>query len=102
MSESVGMKFDDEKLDWTLVDWESMEGLVKRLMCGVKKYERDNWKKVSNAKHRYKKALLRHVLRYIADNDELEDTDDPLMAGTTHLDAAMFNLMVLKYFERNK
>jgi len=98
----VGQKFSGGKLDWTLVDWSSLEGLVKRLMCGEKKYSRDNWKKVPNAVHEYRKALLRHIFKYLNDGADLEDKDDPLMEGTTHLDAAMCCLMFLKYFEGRK
>ena len=95
-----GKKFDEGKLDWTLINWASMEGLVKRLMCGEVKYGRDNWKEVVNAIPRYRKALLRHVFQYLNDGADLEDSEDSLMKGTTHLDAAMCCLMFLKYFEK--
>jgi hypothetical protein len=96
---TTGKKFDEGKLDWTLIDWASMEGFVKRLQCGEVKYGRDNWKEVPDAIERYQKALLRHVFQYLKDGGDLEDTDDPLMKGTTHLDAAMCCLMFLKRFE---
>ena len=96
----VGQKFSEGKIDWSYIHWESLEGLAKRLECGAKKYSRDNWKKVPNAKHEYKNALLRHIFRYLDDGEELEDMEDLFMKGTTHLDAAMCCLMFLKYLER--
>ena len=55
-----GKKADCNKLDWTLMPWGVLKIVVKVLMFGAKKYDRENWKKVEI--DRYKKALLRHVL----------------------------------------
>lgn len=55
-----GMKYDDGKLDFTLLPWESVEEVVKVLMFGAEKYERDNWKDVGDGYYRYLKALARH------------------------------------------
>ena len=38
-----GKKFDQGKLDWSLVPFKSLEGMVKVLMFGEQKYSRDNW-----------------------------------------------------------
>jgi hypothetical protein len=61
MEQEIGIKFDSGKLDWTLMVWESLEYVVKVLMCGEKKYSRDNWKLVPNAEERYKAAAMRHL-----------------------------------------
>jgi len=59
-----GMKFDDDKLDYTLLPWDAMDEVVRVLMAGEKKYARDNWKLVDNAKFRYLKAAFRHLIAY--------------------------------------
>jgi hypothetical protein len=60
----TGIKYDDDKLDYTLIPFESLEEVVKVLMFGAKKYNRDNWKYVK-PKERYLKAALRHLIDYI-------------------------------------
>ena len=56
-----GVKYDDEKLDWSLVPIEAMEDVIRVLMFGAKKYAPDNWKKVPDAQRRYYKAAMRHL-----------------------------------------
>ena len=58
----TGIKYDDKKLDWTLLDFQMLEQVIKVLQHGAEKYDRDNWKKVE--RDRYVKALLRHVVDY--------------------------------------
>lgn len=56
-----GIKYDDEKLDFTLLPYDSLCEVVKVLMHGAKKYDRDNWYKVEDGRFRYNKAALRHT-----------------------------------------
>ena len=56
-----GVKFDREKVDWTLVPFKAMEPVVRVLEHGAKKYSADNWKIVKNARHRYLAAAYRHM-----------------------------------------
>ena len=60
----TGMKFDQEKPDYTLLPWGSVEEIVKVLDLGAKKYARDNWKLVANGKTRYLAAAFRHMAAY--------------------------------------
>ena len=69
-----GIKYDDFKLDWTLLPFKSVVEVIKVLMCGACKYSRDNWKKVPELRYRYKKALMRHATNY-ALKDEMLDED---------------------------
>jgi len=64
---TLGIKFDKDKLDYTLVPWESMEDVVKVLEHGAKKYARENWKLVSP--ERYKKAAARHMVAWLGGED---------------------------------
>lgn len=56
-----GMKFDDGKLDWALLPFESVEEIIKVLMVGAKKYKRDNWQMVEDGDTRYFNAAMRHI-----------------------------------------
>lgn len=89
-----GVKYDSGKPDWSLVELEGIEGMVKVLTFGAEKYERDGWKTVPDARNRYFAALLRHLTAYQA--GELVDSE----SGLSHLDHAMCNLYFLKHFKR--
>ena len=56
-----GKKYDTDKLDYSLVPWRAVDEVVKVLMFGAAKYQRDNWKHVSNGKRRYSSAAYRHI-----------------------------------------
>lgn len=65
MTNGVGRKDDDGKVDLTLVT----EGFPRALiavaelsMFGAKKYGRHNWHHVADGYNRYTKAMLRHYL----------------------------------------
>jgi hypothetical protein len=88
-----GIKHDDGKLQWSLIPWEALEGTVRVLMEGAKKYAPDNWKKVDKAHNRYKDALLRHVFAYCS-----TEKVDPEF-GASHLDHAICNLLFLKWLD---
>lgn len=60
-AQPVGRKFDSDKPDYTLLPWDAVEQVVRVLDFGAKKYARDNWKHVPNAKQRYAAAAFRHM-----------------------------------------
>lgn len=91
-----GLKLDQDKPDWSLVELDSLEGLVRVLSFGAKKYERDNWKKVKNGKNRYFAALMRHLEAW--QRGEKKDPE----SGESHLYHAMCNLYFLIYFDKEK
>jgi hypothetical protein len=91
-----GRKDDQGKLDWTLLPFKTLEGAVKVLMHGAKKYSRDNWKKVPDGAQRYTAALLRHLIDYLSGN-RIDEED-----GLEHLDHAIANIIFLRWFEDNK
>ena len=56
-----GTKYDQDKLQYTLIPPHALAEVARNLTIGLKKYkERDNWKKVPNAEQRYLDALYRH------------------------------------------
>lgn len=86
-----GTKYDNGKLDWTLVPWSTLRDTVKVLMHGAHKYERNNWMNVM-PRGRYKQALLRHVEQF---QKEYYDED----SGLPHLAHIIVNAMFLQYFK---
>lgn len=61
---SIGLKFDSEKLDWSLLPIEPVEEVIKVLMVGAKKYAPNNWKHVDDFERRYWNAAMRHLTAY--------------------------------------
>lgn len=58
-----GLKFDNDKIDYTLLPFEALDEVVKVLMHGCKKYSKNNWKFVEPS-DRYIKASFRHLISY--------------------------------------
>jgi hypothetical protein len=93
-----GMKWDGGKLDWSLLPWDVIEKAVVRFTVGKHKYAAWNWTKLDDAQSRYEAAFMRHFVEYKKgnrwDNDE-NFKDNP----STHLQAALWNMICLVWFE---
>lgn len=90
-----GMKFDQGKLDYTLLPWDGVEEIVKVLEFGARKYARDNWKHVDRAQSRYLAAAFRHIIAY----NQGQTTDQE--TGLSHLAHAGCCLLFLLSLEKN-
>lgn len=93
--ETIGLKFDSEKVDWSLVPLRSIEEIAKVLAMGKKKYGAWNWIHVDDAINRYTSALLRH-LTAIQEGEEF-DTESGL-SHYGHAGCCML-FMIWKYLE---
>jgi len=95
-----GKKFDSgiDKLDWSLIPWEIIEGLVKVLNYGKVKYNENpdnpNWKNVDGGKQRYFAAMMRHFMQ--DKGGEVLDNE----SGLEHLDHFLFNAIAYVHFKR--
>jgi len=78
-SNSKGVKYDEDKSDYTLLPGGALDEIVAVLQFGAKKYNKDNWQKVPDMRHRYTKALFRHAIAY-----SRGETHDP-ESGFHHL-----------------
>lgn len=57
-----GLKFDQDKTDYSLIPPEFLKGIADVLTFGAKKYGKGNWKKFNeDDKDRLYSALMRHV-----------------------------------------
>lgn len=87
-------RFNTGKPEWSLVDFPSLEPMVRVLEFGAQKYSRNNWKKGLPI-NSIIDSLMRHVIAY----KEGEDIDPE--SGISHIGHMMCNLMFLSYVDRN-
>lgn len=83
------------KLRWSLVDFESLEDMVKALEFGAKKYSDDNWKKGTETK-RLCESILRHTFAF------LQGIDNDPETGISQAGHIMTNAMFLAYVMKHK
>lgn len=94
-----GTKYDQDKLQYTLIPPHALAEVARNLTIGLKKYkERDNWKKVANAEQRYLDALYRHAEAHR--RGEIYDPDSSV-PDMPHLAAVAVNAMFLLEFMLN-
>jgi hypothetical protein len=92
----IGTKYDQDKLQYTLIPTKALEAVARNLTIGLKKYkERDNWKKVPNANQRYLDALYRHLEAHRSGQLYDVDSSDPTMP---HMAAVAVNALFLLEF----
>jgi hypothetical protein len=89
----TGVKYDNDKPQWSLLPFKALKEVVDVLTYGAKKYAPDNWKKVPNAKQRYIDAGFRHFTAYAAGEKLDPET------GKSHLAHALCCLLYLLAFE---
>lgn len=89
--EDKAMRFNDGKLNWSLVHFDSLKPLVKVLMFGAKKYAPDNWKKGLN-----RTEILESMFRHLTALMDGE-THDP-ESGELHIGHIYCNAMFWTFF----
>jgi hypothetical protein len=95
-NQPVGTKYDQDKLQYSLIPPYALEQIAKNLTVGLKKYkERNNWKKVEGAEQRYLNALYRHLEAHR--RGEVFDPDSSV-PDMPHLAAVAVNAMFLLEF----
>jgi hypothetical protein len=87
-----GIKYDQEKPDWSLIDLEIIQRVASVLTMGAKKYSRHNYDKVEP--YRYLAATLRHITLW--QQGEIFDSE----SGEHHLAHAIADLHILQRLEK--
>lgn len=90
---TVGVKYDNDKPQWSLLPFRALTQVVAVLTYGAKKYAPDNWKKVPDARRRYIDAGFRHLTAYTTG-----ETNDP-ETGKHHLAHAICCMLYLVAFD---
>lgn len=104
--ELKGLRYNTNKPKWSLVDFKSLESMVRVLEYGVEKYtvRDENGEVVTNGKDNWKKgmitsevaeSLLRHTFALL--RGEINDPE----SGLPHIGHIMCNAMFLEYNLQN-
>ena len=91
-SKTGGIKFDDDKPDYSLIPPNALDDVAKVLTIGAKKYDRHNWKKLDNINTRYFAAASRHMWAWLRG-----ETHDP-ETGLHHMAHALCCLFFILEF----
>lgn len=94
-SNESALRFNEEKLKWSLVDFDSLEDMVRVLEFGAKKYAENNWKKGLKTTE-VVESMMRHMTAYLRG----EDLDPE--SGLSHIGHIQCNAMFLSYMNRFK
>lgn len=89
----TGIKYDSDKLEFSLLPKGVLQPVLRVLSFGKKKYAADNWQRVDNSKERYYNALQRHLTQWW----EGEKTDPE--TGENHLAHAACCVFFLLWFD---
>ena len=89
------LRYNQGKLEWSLVDFDSLEGLVRVLEYGKDKYARDNWR-LGMPVTQVTESLMRHLFAFAKG----EDVDPE--SGCRHISHVLCNAMFLEYILREK
>jgi hypothetical protein len=95
-NKDTGVKYDNEKPQWSLLPFKALTEVVEVLTYGAKKYAPDNWKKVPNAKQRYIDACFRHLTAYVG-GEKLDGE-----TGKSHLAHGLCCMLYLLAFEKGE
>ena len=91
-----GVKYDSDKLEYSLLPKGVLNSVIKVLGFGSKKYSKDNWMKVDNPKERYYNAAQRHINQWWEGEKYDSETSE------NHLAHAMCCLMFLLWFDNQE
>lgn len=95
----VGIKFDSEKPDYSLLPPHALEELVKVLTMGKVKYSRENWRLLEDGENRYFAAAQRHL--WALRKGETHDTESGLHHAA-HAAACVMFLIELQAAKNQK
>jgi hypothetical protein len=91
---NLGVKFDQDKLQWDLFPFDLAEDELRVWMFGAKKYTAHNWRKGMPMSRGFN-ALMRHLTAYMNG----EDTDPE--SGESHLAHAACCLKMMQHTEKH-
>lgn len=90
MTEEKALRYNEGKVDWTLLDFKSCEPLAQAMMYGSNKYARLNWQKPCDDPRQHLQSAMRHLIAVL----EGEQYDESLVRHTGHV---MANMMMYNY-----
>lgn len=94
-AEPKALRHNSGKTQWSLIDYPSIEPMVKVLEFGSNKYTRDNWHK-GHSINSLCDSLMRHLVAFMSGED-----DDP-ESGESHVGHILCNAMFINYNLKHK
>lgn len=91
----VAIRFNEGKVQWSLMDMDALEPMIRVLEFGAKKYSKYNWKKGLPVTQ-ILDSLLRHIQAIMRKEDIDEESKLP------HVGHILANAMFLSYTLKNK
>lgn len=88
---TTGLRYNEGKLPWHLVDFRALKSMVEVLKYGKAKYDEDQWKKGLSLKE-IRDSFIRHMIEWNAGNEVDEES------GLSHIGHMMCNLLFYEYF----
>lgn len=88
-------RYNEWKPQWSLVDFDSLEPLVRVLEYWCKKYSKDNWKKWLD-----ERQILESLQRHLISLFKWEELDDE--SGLPHIGHVIANAMFYSYQKQNE
>ena len=95
-SPCFGLKYDEDKLKYSLLPKGTLTKILEVLTLGANKYAPNNWKNVENPKERYYNAIMRHLDAWW--NGEITDPE----SNKSHLAHIACSVLFLMWFEGRK
>lgn len=89
------LRYNEGKLQWSMLDFKSLEGMVRVLEMGAKKYSKDNWK-LGMPVTQVCESLMRHLFAFMSG----EDTDPE--SGESHMSHVLVNAMFVEFIMRER
>jgi hypothetical protein len=86
----VALRFNEGKVDWTLLDFKACEPLAQAMMYGATKYTRENWKGHCKDPREHLQSAMRHLIAVI----QGEEYDESTVRHTGHV---MANMMMYNF-----
>lgn len=90
VKEEQGLRYNNCKPKWSLIDFDTLEGALKVFEFGKEKYGIDNWKK-GLLTTEICESLMRHLVSYLNSDDLDKETNLP------HVDHILCNAIMLAY-----
>ena len=93
----TAIRYNEGKLDWSLIPWDSVEEILKVLEFGKIKYSAWNWNKGEGFKYTdVFNSMVRHLFAWIRGQD-----NDP-ESGLNHMAHVGCNVLFILYFIKHK
>lgn len=94
--ETKMLRYDSGKPNWTLIDFKTIEPMVRVMEYGATKYQEGNWKLPPNDPKQPLQSAFRHLIALVS-GEEIDEE-----SGVSHAGHVMTNMMIYMYHNNKK